>query len=85
MLAVERGWLDYIESAAIHIGIVGIVEPEAQVERVDRAGIALVGIKTEDLIQQDGLDGRLEFTGGTGCGRRSSPPNPRQRCRSNLL
>ena len=56
MLTVERSWLGHVKRTSVDIGIVWIVEPESHMESVDRVGIALVGIESEDLIEQDRLD-----------------------------
>src|SRR5690348_17274494 len=56
VLAVERCWVSDVKRAAVSVRIVGIVEPESKVESVDRSRIALVRIKTEDLVEQDRLD-----------------------------
>src|ERR1051326_2193102 len=60
VLAIERGWVSNIKYAAVSVRIVGIVKPESKVEGMDRLRIALVRIKTEDLIEQDRLDGCRE-------------------------
>ena len=60
VFAVERSRFGYVKHAAIHVRVIRIVEPESEMKRIDRAGIALIRIKTKDLIQQDRLDGGLE-------------------------
>src|ERR1700745_3654864 len=62
MFAIERRWLGDIEPA--WRGIIGVVKPEAEVERVGGRQYCLwwigprygVSIEAKDLIQQDCLD-----------------------------
>jgi hypothetical protein len=53
VLAVKRRWFAWVETA--RSSVVGIIEPEADMKRV-RRGQGHVGIKSEDLVQEDGLN-----------------------------
>lgn len=61
VLPVEGCEFGYIEGAAVYVGIIGIIEPETNVEAIGRRQTG-VRIKSEDLIQQDRLDRGLEMT-----------------------
>ena len=64
MFSVERCWLGHIETAGSRV--VRIVEPESEVESIDWIRIAEIGIESENLIQQNCLDCRGEFSRAIG-------------------
>src|SRR6516164_11562556 len=63
MLSVEGRGLAGVETTSRRI--FGIVEPEPYVEGVSRRQ-AKGGIETEDLVQQDGLDGDIHIAVAVG-------------------
>ena len=60
VFAIEWCGLCCIKGAAVPVGIVRVVEPEADVEGISRRQ-GRIRIETEDLVEQDGLDGSLEL------------------------
>lgn len=64
MLAIERGRLAHVKAARSRI--IRIIEPEANMESVDRVWIALIWIESENLIEKNRADrgGELPFRTG---------------------
>ena len=61
VLAIERCGFRDVESATVDVGVVRIVEPETNVQGVDGRERS-IGVKSENLIQKNGLDRGLERT-----------------------
>src|SRR5947209_14609760 len=53
--SVEGRGLQHIEGAAVRVGVIRVIEPEADMEGVGRRKRD-IGIEAEYLIEQDGLD-----------------------------
>lgn len=61
VLTIEGRRMRGIERTAIDGGVGRVIEPEAKVESIYRCRVAQLRIKAKDLIQQDRLNGRVDF------------------------